>query len=352
LKNSIYFKGLNGLRAIAALSVVISHVGLSLNEFNLMPLATIDLAGFGVTIFFSLSGFLITYLLLQEKSTGSVNIKHFYMRRILRIWPLYFLVLFASIFTLYAFYPSTVYNSLPYYFLLMANVPFILNISLPLLGHYWSLGVEEQFYLFWPWLIKKTSNVFRVVLIFSIIIFMLRLFSRYIDYKYHEPLLYQIIHVTRFDCMSIGALGAILYFQKHKPFLRFATNYITQIISWLVIILLALNKFHLASVIDHEIIAIITVFLILNVSSNDNSIINLENVFFSFIGKISYGIYVIHPIVIYYFAKIINKIEVPNNLKYPLAYIGVLSVTVLFSFLSYEYFEKYFLKMKNKFNKT
>ncbi len=352
MKNHIYFKGLNGLRAIAALSVVISHIGLSLNEFNLRVLPTIDLAGFGVTIFFALSGFLITYLLLNEQKNGTIHIKHFYIRRILRIWPLYFFILFATILTLYIYTPQGINNSLPYYFILMANVPFIINTSLPLLGHYWSLGVEEQFYLFWPWLIKKSKKTLFVVLLFTFGFFCIRLFSRFIEYKYGYSLLYQIVHVTRFDCMSIGAIGAILYFNTHKVFMKIATHTLTQFISWGVILLLACNKFHIASVIDQEIVAIITVFLILNVSTNPKSLINLENSLFNFIGKISYGIYVIHPIIIFYFSKIINSVQMNPQFKYPIIYIGVLSVTVFFAFLSYEYLEKYFLKLKKNYNHT
>ena len=97
----VYFPGLNGLRAIAALAVVLSHLTIALGNFNLnahllgtLPNGNpkgIDLADFGVSIFFSLSGFLITYLLLAENSRGKINIKNFYIRRILRIWPLYYL---------------------------------------------------------------------------------------------------------------------------------------------------------------------------------------------------------------------------------------------------------------------
>src|SRR5271155_5691395 len=101
MKQAVYFSGLNGLRAIAALSVVFSHTTTSLNQFGLNPFIygkfpdgttkTTLLAAFGVTIFFALSGFLITYLLLEEKKTKEINIKNFYIRRILRIWPLYYL---------------------------------------------------------------------------------------------------------------------------------------------------------------------------------------------------------------------------------------------------------------------
>jgi peptidoglycan/LPS O-acetylase OafA/YrhL len=91
-ENKIYLPGLNGLRAIAAFGVLFSHVNLGIEAYGLPIRKTSDLAGFGVTIFFALSGFLITYLLLKEKEQfNTINIKNFYVRRILRIWPLYFL---------------------------------------------------------------------------------------------------------------------------------------------------------------------------------------------------------------------------------------------------------------------
>src|SRR5689334_17749998 len=99
----IHLPGLNGLRAIAALGVVISHITLALSYFNLDPTIFgtdkdghpigLLLAGFGVSIFFALSGFLITYLLLREKEVAPISVRKFYVRRALRIWPLYYLYL-------------------------------------------------------------------------------------------------------------------------------------------------------------------------------------------------------------------------------------------------------------------
>ena len=110
----IHFRGLNGLRAIAAIALVISHTTLDLDKFRLI--ATIFgsdsagkpkgllLASYGVSIFFALSGFLITYLLLQEKKgTQIINIKHFYIRRALRIWPLYYLYILLCFIVYYYF---------------------------------------------------------------------------------------------------------------------------------------------------------------------------------------------------------------------------------------------------------
>lgn len=350
MEPKLYLKGINGLRAISAISVVVFHINHSLIQFNLENLRSIDLAGYGVTIFFSISGFLITLLLLKEKHKASIDIRKFYIRRILRIWPLYFMVLFLSIFTAYIFNIGEFPGSLPFYVLLAANVPFILDTALPFLGHYWSLGVEEQFYLFWPWIVKKSNNALRFVILFTIVFISFRLIFRFVEYKWGYSLLYNIIHVTRFDCMSIGAIGALLLHQNNKFFLSFSKHIITQLMSWSVILLLMFNKYHVASVIDQEIIAIITVFLIINLSFNERTIVSLDYPFFDFLGKISYGIYVIHQLVIFYFAKVLNLFNITLMVKYPIIYVGVLGFTILFAYISYELFEKRFLKIKEKYS--
>jgi peptidoglycan/LPS O-acetylase OafA/YrhL len=105
-KKVLHLRGLNGIRAIAAVAVLISHISLALPLFGLDPLFTdkkgepagVLMASYGVTMFFVLSGFLITYLLLQEKEIQQIHIRHFYFRRILRIWPLYYLFLVSCIF--------------------------------------------------------------------------------------------------------------------------------------------------------------------------------------------------------------------------------------------------------------
>lgn len=350
MQNKTYFKGINGLRALAAISVVVFHLNMSFTQFGLPLLRTIDLAGFGVSVFFAISGFLITYLLLKEKELNQIDIKKFYIRRALRIWPLYFLVLILSLLTNFVYNIGPFTDSIFYYLFFAANIPFILNITLPLLGHYWSLGVEEQFYIFWPWLISKSSNILRTITIFTIFYFSLRLIARFIDYKYGYALPYAIIHITRFDCMAIGAIGAVLLHQNNVFFMKLSTHIITQIISWLVIILLMFNTFHIASVIDQEIVSIVTVFLIINLSCNPKTIISMDYPVFDFLGKISYGIYVFHQLVIFFFSKILIQIDLNEGMKYLVAYIGVIGLTILLAFLSYEFFEKHFLVIKEKFS--
>jgi peptidoglycan/LPS O-acetylase OafA/YrhL len=356
----LHLKGLNGLRAIAAMAVVISHITLALESFNLYPYIFgqnadgspkgLDMAGFGVSIFFSLSGFLITYLLLLEKEKDQIDIKKFYIRRVLRIWPLYYLYLAICVIVILSIGASLKGNSLLFYLFYAANVPFIINNSLRFLAHYWSLGVEEQFYLFWPWVVKQTQKRLLYIVGGTILVLIgLKLICRFFVPGGDQSILYRIIHVTRFHCMLIGAIGAILYYQRNEWFITLFTSKITQLFAWFIMLLIALNSFHIASVLDNEIVSVVALILILGQITVKNRLINLEGRGFDFFGKISYGVYVIHPILIFALAKIIADLEMNAILKYALVYSSVIGATILLSYLSYEYFEKRFLKIKHKY---
>jgi peptidoglycan/LPS O-acetylase OafA/YrhL len=358
--SAIYLPGLNGLRAIAALSVVISHITLGLVEFGLNSKIFgtdaegkprgLDLAGNGVTIFFTLSGFLITFLLLKEKEKGPLKIKNFYLRRLLRIWPLYYLYFFVCIITFFIFDISFESSSVPFYFFLAANVPSILGKALPFLAHYWSLGVEEQFYLFFPQIAKGPNRkLFRITLALIFILLFLKFGFWILNKKYGIELPFVAITVTRFHIMLIGVTGAILFYYKKKGFLLLATHPLTQLISWSCIFLIAINKFHVASVIDSELISIISVFLIMGQINRKNRIINLENKVCDFIGKISYGIYIIHPLIIFYFAKLLGRFNPDSVFNYIMVYFLIISATIIMAYLSYEFYEKRFLRLKAKF---
>lgn len=357
----IYLSGLNGLRAIASLAVVVSHITVGIGEFGLNNkifgvdlkgnARGLDLAGYGVTIFFTLSGFLITYLLLKEKEFSNINIRNFYLRRILRIWPLYYFYFLICLITILLFGISFNSISVFFYIFLAANIPFILGNSLPFLNHYWSLGVEEQFYLFFPH-IARLSNKWLFKISFSLIFFFLflKLLFWVIDRKFgiHTP--YTALSVTRFHTMLIGAVGAIYYFQNNSRFISFCTNKIIQILSWTVILLLLINKFHIASIIDSEIVSLITVFLIMGQVTKKNCLINLENSMCDLIGKISFGIYVIHPLVIFYYSKLIGHFNTNSFWNYLVVYLSIIFTTILLAYLSYEFFEKRFLKLKLKYS--
>lgn len=353
----IYLPGLNGLRAIAALSVVFSHITLGLKSFNLDPFLFgaytdgtpkgLSLASFGVTIFFSLSGFLITFLLLKEKELQEINVKHFYLRRILRIWPLYYLYLILALVFTFAAGEFFNLNSLLCYVFYLANVPFILNTTIPLLTHYWSLGVEEQFYVFWPWFVKKIKNKLELV-VFALIVLLIGL-KLFLHIFHPGSIAESAIHVSRFHCMLVGALGAILYNHGNKLFLWLTDNKFTQALCLLILISLLFNKFHVVSVLDNEIISVVALCLIVGQINVKNRLVNFDLGIFDFLGKISYGIYVIHPLIIFtMYTYLFPHVNIEGMARYILVYSSGFLLTIFVSWLSYTYFEKYFLKLKEK----
>ncbi|MBC8112643.1 MAG: acyltransferase, partial [Verrucomicrobia bacterium] len=149
--SSNYLPNLQGVRASAAIVVVISHIELHKGEklaHLIPPSIYLGIGQLGVTIFFVLSGFLLTYLLLSEKEKkGIVKLQDFYIRRILRIFPLFYLVLFLGYFVMPNFYEENPQSLSIQSFLLNAffltNVAFIKDLTPVGVSQLWSIGVEE-----------------------------------------------------------------------------------------------------------------------------------------------------------------------------------------------------------------
>ena len=359
-QNNIYLPGLNGIRAIAACGVMFSHINLALNTFGI---SHFSLFGFnelhqpngwnfgeqGVTIFFVLSGFLITYLLLFEyKKIGAIDKKKFYIRRILRIWPLYYVYLVISILVFY-FFTSIIpdNNILGLYVFLLANVPFLLIKTLPLCDHLWSIAVEEQFYLFWPHLFKyihKSQKTLMVIIGFSII-------TRILLWIFYPFQFFTILFtVNRFDCMLFGALIAINVFNKTK-IATILNHKFSQVFAWIIILIHILNFEIVNSIISLEFITLATGIIIIGQINIKNRLINLENIVCNFLGKYSFGIYIYHPLVIYILSKtaLFDKIQ-DEKLKALLVFFLTIVCTIAVAVSSYELFEQKFINLKHKFS--
>ena len=358
--NSIYLKGLNGIRAIAAIGVLLSHTNLALKHFGI---TSYSLFGFGskgqqlsyilgrhgVTMFFVLSGFLITFLLLKEiDKANRIDIKAFYVRRILRIWPLYFLYFGLCILFLYLFkdtIPDT--STIFYYIFFLANIPFIGGFANHLFAHLWSIAVEEQFYLFWPHLFKFKDKLIKIIVGLIILQGAIRVALWAL---FPHSFIATLSSVNRFDCMMIGGLGAILLY-KNSKYISYLNNKWVQIFSWIVIFSMILNFFKVyASVIEFWIVSFVTISVIIGQVLDTNKIINLENRIFNFFGILSFGIYVYHPLVIYLLEKsgIILNIN-DELLRTIVIYILIFSLTTLVAWISYNFIEIQFLKLKDKF---
>ncbi len=349
--------GLNGMRAIAAIAVVIAHIGISLQKFNLHPVLYSDpdkdkfswniLGSNCVSIFFVLSGFLITWLLLMEQDQfNKVDIKKFYLRRILRIWPLYYGYLVIAVAVSIKFNLAIYLKSLLLYVFFAPNIPFVIGPRIQLLTHYWSLGVEEQFYILWPWMNAKA----RIILRLSISIIIIFVLSRLaLHLLYPQSIFEKFLRVTRIHCMMIGAAGAVLYKQQHTFFLKLINNKITQIVSWILLLPMVFNQYTPVRFFNPEIVSVLSLCIIIGQVEVYNRVINLENKLLNFLGKISYGIYVFHPLMIFLLSKLLNNLTLHSAVKYLLVYSIVFATTILSAYLSYSYFEKYFLKIKKKF---
>ncbi|QHC83733.1 hypothetical protein AS589_02490 [Empedobacter brevis] len=357
--NTIYLKGLNGIRAIAALGVLLSHTNLALKHFNV---TNYSLFGFGskgqqlfyilgrhgVTMFFVLSGFLITFLLLKEiDKAKKIDIKSFYIRRILRIWPLYFLYFGLCLLFLYIFKdeipPGT---TLLYYIFFLANIPFVGGFANSLFAHLWSIAVEEQFYLFWPHLFRYKEKLIKIVI--GLIIFQ-GVIRVVLWGLFPHSFIATLSSVNRFDCMMIGGLGAILLYQNKK--INFINNKFVQIVSWVIVLSMILNFFKVyASVVEFWIVSLATVAIIIGQIKDKNKIINLENKFFNFFGILSFGIYVYHPLVIYLLRKSELLLIIDDEFTRAVSlFILIITLTTFIAWLSYTYIESQFLKLKYKF---
>ncbi len=359
-RDHVFFPGLNGLRAIAALAVVASHTTVALDTFGLNPRIIgslpngnpkgIDLSDFAVSIFFALSGFLITYLLVREQESGGIRIKNFYIRRILRIWPLYYFFYLLASATIEIWDLPDQPHLAVFYIFFSPNIPKVFQIKSELLGHYWSLGVEEYFYLFWPWIVLGCYRILNKVTLALLVLLVGAKLGVHVIF--HGSLAESVFHINRFDCMMIGALGAIWYHQRLAWFVALARNGWVQAVSWTCIALTAVNRFHIANVLDHEFISGVTVLLIIGQIEAPVKVLNLENRPLDFLGKISFGIYVYHPLVLFFVPKIYAfDTAAPTAAHYIWPYAGVMGGTVLVAYLSYEFMEKRFLKMKKQFSK-
>jgi peptidoglycan/LPS O-acetylase OafA/YrhL len=186
-------------------------------------------------------------------------------------------------------------------------------------------------------------------LILISLLLLLKIFCWVLEKKYGYAIPLATITVTRFHVMLMGVVAAILYYQENKLFLQVSTHKAAQALAWIGLLFIAMNKFHFASVIDGELVALISVVLIMGQVTKRNLIINLENRVCDFIGKISYGIYVIHPLLIFYVAQITGKFSNETFIGYLFVYATILLSTIIMAYLSYTYYEKPFLRWKQKF---
>ena len=368
----IYFSGLNGLRFCAALSVLITHVELikgKLGYTNYWENHFLhNLAGLGVSFFFVLSGFLITFLLLTEiERKQDVDVKKFYFRRVLRIWPLY---LFITVLGFFVF-PNIGWFEMGYfsdkldenfssnlllYLVMLPNVAGSIYASVPLIGQAWSVGVEEQFYILWPWFIRWFKNkVLTGLIIFFVFIMLMKLVALVIIKTSPDPEIYRGLRFFmagfKVELMAIGGGLAYFAFKDESKLDKLKSSWIL-IGSIVGVFTLMMYTPDVLQDGIHVVYGLLFCLIILNVTMNERSVLKLENRFWNFLGGISYGVYMYHLIILFIVLKFFHEyfgFQYEGILENVTAYLSCLGLTILVSHLSFKYFERPFLRIKAKF---
>jgi peptidoglycan/LPS O-acetylase OafA/YrhL len=341
-----YFPSLNGLRGISIIIVVMCHLNLVWNFWYL----TIFNGPLGVCIFFVLSGFLITTLCLKEqKQAGSLSLKNFYIRRVLRILPVAYLYVFV------VFLLDQFFNLQIPWFQYLGAIFFVNNVSyfrshhdVAQLGHYWSLSVEEQFYIIFPFILKWNRKVFFWCLLFIIIVLPILCTLAEVFKSIDVGVIYYFTHYfIKFQAIAVGCLLAILAFNGKLDNRWFLSSYKVagNLIAVFLIFYLSFDSFYsVKSIFINLIIAILIAYIVIsNIVPSEDFIYRFLNYrFLSLIGILSYSIYIWQQVFI------IKDDRLPrllNSLPFNLIFLAIVSS------LSYFFYEKYFLKLKTKFSR-
>ena len=295
-----HLPSLNGFRAVSVLLVVIFHMELSGNFFYKI----IFNGSLGVDVFFVISGFLITTLLLKEKAaTGTISLKFFYIRRVLRILPAAYLCIIVVIMLNYFLKLQVSSTYIIAAFLFLVNFKFLDPYKSSLISHYWSLSVEEQFYFLFPFILKKNFKIF-VLFIISIVVLLPCIISvQFMVPVLNKGVLFAVTHYfIKFQGIAVGCLFAVCclksivrqgYFRKYGLPLKIL----------LTIIIFSLN--HTGDINSHSVFTNLVVsvligwLLVLNLFYTDDAFYKFLNLkVISQIGILSYSIYIWHLLII------------------------------------------------------
>jgi peptidoglycan/LPS O-acetylase OafA/YrhL len=374
-KKHVHFHNLDVLRFLAAFMIVLVHgyfavigweglpepirkdpsitlpIDANMNSFGIWLKMFVDNFDLGVEFFFLISGFLITYLMLSEiDATGKLNIPRFYMRRLLRIWPLFYLIIIITPFIAHwtqAAEPDYWWN-----IFFANNYKTILSRTYePGLEHYWSICVEEHFYIVWP-LLLSVIPVKRMPQLFATIIF-IAIASR-VFYFYTSPEWYNHAKLNTLSRMDTMAIGGWLAWTAHRRPFTFNVS------GWIRILVYATFLFAICTEDRQAYSGVFMVafkrfiytgffaFLLLNYLYNPKAWFNFKKKnILHYLGKVSFGIYMYHNIL---FGLIFKKIFWRYHLEgFWTFWIIYIPLVLLISVLSYELYETHFLKLKDKF---
>lgn len=339
-----YYKGLDSFRGIGVIWIMCAHF-----------FGTISFFRFGwisLEVFFVLSGFLITKVLLGSlNSTG--YFRNFYIRRALRIFPVYYLFIGVFFLALFIYTPNDTHQYLrsnwPYYFVYLQNFLFVFKGLEPTnyLSHLWSLAMEEQFYLFWPvtvFLIRDRNKLKKLLVVVIILVFITRIIVWYKwGYRFET---YHCNTFTRIDTIAFGCLLGCGFSYKDLSKTIRSLIIVVCIAVFPAGILLFKDFFFtnpLFATVGYSAISILTIFFIEYFINEKTKFHFLKtNWLINYIGQISYGMYLFH-LPVYFIVS--SRSGLPNSLN------GIMSLLISFlmAAISYRLYETPFLNLKKKY---
>lgn len=321
---------------------------------------------FGVPIFFLLSSFLIVELLLREREqTGSIHIKSFYLRRILRIWPLYFAAFFGLV-VLGHFLPNVGPKTYGTWaaFLLFAGNWYILHhgwIAGPL-DPLWSIAVEEQFYIAIPLLSRVGGRKLITAVSAALLIISYLTSVHYARLVYSGESGQWVNSWFQFQFFAGGALLAIALHGRvpRWPMLLRVMTFLLAAGCWTYAVIGPGVKSYdahtsVAGAMGGWLLVLLgaALFLIAALGTPERFIPN----WLTYLGRISYGLYIFHSLMFYlvfeagehWLQHCFTTLHVPSALVSSIGTLLVLGMSILTAGLSYRYFERPFLRFKERF---
>jgi peptidoglycan/LPS O-acetylase OafA/YrhL len=341
--------GLNGLRGIAVILVIISHRFPIDHPFHTFPLGSI-----GVDIFFVLSGFLISRILFEnikelesEKVSRTKLVKNFFFRRILRIFPIYYLTLIFIYFSKGLIGNNYSENALWYFFYGANYLNYFENKWFGPLAHLWSLSVEEQFYLLWPFLLFFIIKQNKIFLALIICIAFGTLFPFFISGN---------SSILTLSCINAFGIGSLLaYFEILDPInvTKFLKTIKYIFIPTLLIVVINFTIYKIPYFSNRFAISIIAVAIISYCRYYPSSSMVrylLGNKLLSLIGMLSYGIYLYHNLIPKYWRYGLYKLGIETSTSFNYSYFFLQTIfIIIFSYFSWICIEKPILKLKKHF---
>jgi len=367
-KERTYFPNLDGLRAIGAFIVLFSHFYFMKRMWGIQVDQWFPIPGkVGVALFFSLSGFLITSLLFSEqRKTGTITLKAFYIRRIFRIWPLYYFVVLLGllVFNQVSFLKIPVLSDRMIEqttWLSVLNVLLIIpnftHFYIPYTDQRWSIIVEEMFYFFQPALVRFFTNKYTLIFLFCCIVVsaelvpaIMRMFGLG-KYAYTGFMGSVVGQLGYLGCIAMGCIFSALYKKKEafcKKYLFIRRTELLVIGVLLAFIFISYFT-HNEEFFDLRLYSLLFAIVVLNGALNPSTIYKLEIPWLKFLGKISYGIYMYHMFCLGIGFIVARKLTSVSWLQNGIYFVLSVSLTILVSWLSFKYFESYFLKFNKKY---